>query len=267
MTTLALNSLKARIVAGLMPYPAGAALLLFLKRLSVMSFKRLRRQYAWHRYVEQQQRAGHPLKIHFGSHKPVPGWFNTTLHRDSRIEGNLFVDVCEPLPFEDNVADALFHEHLLEHLSPDTVQVFLRECLRILKPSGLLRMGLPNIHFYMQLLAHAEAGTLTEDEQAFIDWYIETLEPLTPHLRHKAPVESVLNGFLYEYGHRFVIPPSLAMTLLQDAGFNDITPVAYGKSSHPSFQGVDRHGDTIQSHRFASMETWCVEARKPEVLN
>ena len=267
MATLALRSLKTSLITQLMQHPAGEAMLLNLKRLWVLPFKRTRRHWAWQRYFKQQTIAGHPVSIHLGSHKPIAGWFNTSFHRDSLIEGNAFIDVTQPLPFPDNVADAVFHEHLLEHLSPEDGLAFLAECFRVLKPGGWFRMGLPNLLFYTQLLAHSESGTLTPDEQDFILWYNEMWEPLPPICRLKAPVESVVNGLLYDYGHRWMIPPSMAIALLKHVGFGEITPVHYGYSDHPGLNGIDRHGDTVQSHRFAALETWCVEARKPEMVN
>ena len=90
-------------------------------------------------------------------------------HLDRRSEGYLNVDirnwphvdyVCDislKLPFEDNFADEIFAESVLEHIRPSfkshavperchlrTISV-LHEWRRVLKPNGLLIVKVPNI--------------------------------------------------------------------------------------------------------------------------
>ena len=58
------------------------------------------------------------------------------------IDARLFMaDICN-YPTEDNCFDVIFFNHVLEHI-PDDVAA-LREVRRILKPGGLLILGVPN---------------------------------------------------------------------------------------------------------------------------
>ena len=50
-------------------------------------------------------------------------------------------DICD-YPAEDDCFDVIFFNHVLEHI-PDDVAA-LREVRRILKPGGLLVLGVPN---------------------------------------------------------------------------------------------------------------------------
>jgi predicted SAM-dependent methyltransferase len=54
-------------------------------------------------------------------------------------------DVARPLPFADGAFDAVYHSHLLEHLPRTSATAFLRECRRVLKPGGILRVVVPDL--------------------------------------------------------------------------------------------------------------------------
>jgi SAM-dependent methyltransferase len=58
------------------------------------------------------------------------------------IDARLFMaDICN-YPVEDNCFDVIFFNHVLEHIPDDATA--LREVRRILKPGGLLILGVPN---------------------------------------------------------------------------------------------------------------------------
>ena len=48
------------------------------------------------------------------------------------------VDITKPLPFEDSSTDFILAEHVYEHIKPREGILFLRECHRILKPTGVI---------------------------------------------------------------------------------------------------------------------------------
>lgn len=78
-----------------------------------------------------------PLNINFGcGGNLIPDWKNHDID----------VDLTKlPLPYDDNSADIVLLEHIAEHLSsPDCLRCF-EDCLRILKPNGILRVCVPVI--------------------------------------------------------------------------------------------------------------------------
>lgn len=68
-------------------------------------------------------------------------------------------DLGQPLPFEDETFDVVYHSHVLEHLRKNEVLPFLRECRRVLKVGGILRIALPDLEniakSYLQTLERA----------------------------------------------------------------------------------------------------------------
>lgn len=83
-------------------------------------------------------------------------------------------DLRTPLPFEDNVFDAVYHSHVLEHLPKRLAPLFLDECLRVLKPGGIIRVAVPDLESivaqYTKLLPQAIAGDKAAQER--YDWIV-----------------------------------------------------------------------------------------------
>ena len=55
------------------------------------------------------------------------------------------LDVRDPLPFATGSYDAIYASHLLEHLYLDDALRLLRECFRVLRPGGVLRLVVPDL--------------------------------------------------------------------------------------------------------------------------
>ncbi|QDT08358.1 hypothetical protein K239x_02960 [Planctomycetes bacterium K23_9] len=54
-------------------------------------------------------------------------------------------DLRRGLPYQDDQFDGVYHSHVLEHLTPDAAASMLRECARVLKPGGVLRVAVPDL--------------------------------------------------------------------------------------------------------------------------
>lgn len=77
------------------------------------------------------------------------GWANIDaidLSQFAESQGYLFqqMDVTKGLNSADNTCDIIFSSHLLEHLSREEGKSFLKECYRILKPGGIIRVSTPD---------------------------------------------------------------------------------------------------------------------------
>ena len=83
-----------------------------------------------------------PLRLNLGS---GPHCKDGYLNVDMFPGGDLTLDLRRNLPFESNSCEEIFSEHCIEHFDyPDSVSHLLQECLRILKPKGLLRFSVPD---------------------------------------------------------------------------------------------------------------------------
>lgn len=91
-------------------------------------------------------------------------WINLDLHplNPSVRRG----DVTQPLPFADASFDAVYHSHLLEHLPRDRALPFLRECRRVLRPGGILRLAIPNLEAIARLYLYTIEDAWFNDPEA-----------------------------------------------------------------------------------------------------
>jgi SAM-dependent methyltransferase len=89
-----------------------------------------------------------------------PDWVNADIApRDPSI---LQCDLNRKLPFADNDFDVVYHSNVLEHVRCCDALPFIRECYRILKPGGILRVATPDLErickLYLEKLQSAAAG-------------------------------------------------------------------------------------------------------------
>jgi predicted SAM-dependent methyltransferase len=91
--------------------------------------------------------SGRRIQLHLGCGEiHVDGWCNVDLVGAGAAD--FIWDLREPLPFPDHSVDAIFHEHLLEHLTYWQGVGLFRECRRLLRPGGVLRLGVPDFGRY-----------------------------------------------------------------------------------------------------------------------
>jgi SAM-dependent methyltransferase len=71
-------------------------------------------------------------------------------------------DLRRGLPFTDNTFDVVYHSHVLEHFPKNNVRHFMRECFRVLRPGGILRVVVPDlegiVRQYLDALQQADTG-------------------------------------------------------------------------------------------------------------
>lgn len=96
------------------------------------------------------------MKLNLGDNRPEwkdqkkLGW--TCVDLGPRPEDGWIPDVVAdlrkaPLPWPDDSADYIYSSHFIEHITHAEARVFLRECHRILKPGGVLRIIWPEFSY------------------------------------------------------------------------------------------------------------------------
>jgi predicted SAM-dependent methyltransferase len=181
--------------------------------------------FRWKRLREEAR----PLRLHIGcGQQAIAGWINIDSKALPGVDRVL--DVRRGLPFR--LVSAIYAEHFLEHLPFDDGLAFLKECRRVLAPSGILRVSTPNL-----------------------DWVYAT------HYRfsHSSAEETLrdcfqLNKAFHGWGHQFLYNRATLEAVLKAAGFATIRFHAYGQSEIPELVGIERH------------ETWQDTPEMPHVL-
>lgn len=72
-------------------------------------------------------------------------WINIdfTTNTPSIKKANLF----KGLSFRDNSFDVVYSSHFIEHIPKEHLEIFLADCLRVLKPNGVIRLVTPDLEF------------------------------------------------------------------------------------------------------------------------
>src|SRR5262245_63880305 len=100
-----------------------------------------------------------PTRLHIGcGAQSIAGWINIDNQGLPGVDQVL--DVRQGLPFADMAS--IYAEHFLEHLSLDEVLAFLRECPRVLRPDGALRLSTPNLDWVV--LTHYRGPNMGEED-------------------------------------------------------------------------------------------------------
>ena len=88
------------------------------------------------------------------------GWVNVNFA--STGVGVIAADLRKGIPFPDQSFDVIYHSHLLEHFPKADAPVFLKDCLRVLRPGGVIRMAVPDLvaiaRNYLLALEKARSG-------------------------------------------------------------------------------------------------------------
>lgn len=131
--------------------------------------------------------------------KTHPAWINIDINPSA--PGVIACDLTRGIPYPDNEFDAVYHSQVLEHIPRAEAPGFLKECHRVLKPGGILRVVTPDLENlareYLRCLerARSDGGALAE---ADYDWI--TIELLDQLVREHS------GGLMFEYFCRPEIP-------------------------------------------------------------
>lgn len=84
-------------------------------------------------------------KVNFGCgpEGKLPGWINVDLSPDAAPD--VIADLAKDLPFASGSIDFIHTEDFVAALELDQAKHFLRECARILKPAGVMRVLTPDL--------------------------------------------------------------------------------------------------------------------------
>ena len=88
-----------------------------------------------------------PIKLNIGCGTDYKdGWINIDNNSDNNIKKlDLNWDLRNALPFKDETIDFIFHEHFMEHLTPQESLKSLNDFKRVLKPGGVMRIAMPDM--------------------------------------------------------------------------------------------------------------------------
>lgn len=192
-------------------------------------------------------------KLQIGSSKtPFPDWLNTDLFPERSDVA--YLDATRPLPLPDASFDYIACEHMIEHIDHESALGMLRECHRILKPGGKIRITTPDL----QIMANLCDPNPTPQQKNYIDWIIVRNMPEVD--KHRGVF--VVNNAFRAWGHQFLYDADTLKTTLAKTGFTDFQDWKPGESNDPNLRDIESHGKACGNEENNRYESMVVEARK-----
>jgi SAM-dependent methyltransferase len=113
-----------------------------------------------------------------------PDWINIDIvpHGPEVIQH----DISRGIPLPDASCDVVYHAAVLEHMRCSDAVSFLLECHRVLKPGGMVRVGVPDLEKICQLYLSRLAAALDGDEAAVHDYDWTMLELYDQTVRERS---------------------------------------------------------------------------------
>ena len=144
-------------------------------------------------------------------------------------------DLRKGVPFNDNTFDVVYHSHLLEHIDKENAPVFLKECFRVLKPNGIIRISIPDLQSIIKRYNSAVSRLENSDMEALGDHRKSTYELFDQMVRKEITgpeeqrfalrfIERIIRGNAAKVGelHRWMYDKFSLGELLLDVGFKNI---------------------------------------------
>jgi predicted SAM-dependent methyltransferase len=197
---------------------------------------------------------GHPVrKLQLGAGDNVhEGWLNTDVADFKRKHEIVYLDARKPFPLPDDAFDFVFSEHMIEHMTYADGLQCLRECRRVLRPGGRIRIATPSLDRLIRLYD----PDLDDLQRRYIHWALDSFvadaDGYLPGF--------VLNNMLRAFGHEFVYDERTLRHALETAGLADIEDWPVGESGDPELVGLERHLHDVAE--FNAYETLVLEARR-----
>jgi predicted SAM-dependent methyltransferase len=215
--------------------------------------KRLRGLAERGRRIDAYLRTHDVRKLQLGTGRNVrDGWLNTDIHDFRRSGEVVFIDARQRFPLPDASFDVVHSEHMLEHLTYKDGLRCLRECYRVLRPDGRIRVATPSLERLIALYDPEPSDV----QRRYLRW---SVDEFVPHA--DAPLPGfVLNNFLRDWGHEFVYDTQTLRHALETAGFVDVEEHRVGESDDPRLAGLEGHlGEAPELNEY---ETIVLEARR-----
>lgn len=130
-------------------------------------------------------------------------------------------DIRNGLDFPEDYADGILASHFLEHLTVQECLTFLRDCKRVLKPGGVLRISIPCAKRFYELSVLSET--------AVVDW-----GEMCPH-----PEMSFMEWALFFFEHKQVLTADGVFCMLWHLKFPERAEKQFKETWMPGLADLD----------------------------
>ena len=169
------------------------------------------------------QREQHRARLHLGSgDHHIAAWINVDFSPAMHVE--VAADLTREMPFRSESIDLIHSEDFIEHVDAQAGAIVLRECHRILRNGGVMRLLTPDLRALIE-------EVYLRREPRHLKWCAVNLattdrcDALNMHMRMAGE-------------HRFIYDEEHLVNALREAGFR-VRRVSYNSSTVPELRFLD----------------------------
>jgi SAM-dependent methyltransferase len=150
----------------------------------------------------------------------------------------VMADLRKRLDYPDRGVDAIYSSHTLEHLYFDDAQALLRECHRVLRPSRILRLALPDAEQFARDLLNGVHGQSSNPGLEY-NRMLNMCRFDRPSWRQR------LAGLFGSALHRWQPTFSMVEMMLRDVGFAEVRRCEYKVGQLPDLDLVEHRPESF----------------------
>jgi SAM-dependent methyltransferase len=192
-------------------------------------------------------------KLNIGAQvQTLEGWLSVDIWPAK--EGIAYMDATKKFPFEDETFDYIFTEHMIEHISFNDAQFMLKECHRVLKKNGKIRIATPSL---LKIISNFD-----NNKELSKIYFSKLINPLLNLQNDITPKKGYfINYITYNYNHKFIYDEGTLSDLLLISNFNNINFFNPGKSEDNNLKDLEIHQFYL-GEEINNFETMVLEAEK-----
>ena len=141
---------------------------------------------------------------------------------------------------------------MIEHISYSNGLAMLRECHRILRNNGKIRISTPNLQFLIDLYKDNKSKLQRE----YIKWAIDSFIKSAPCYDDTF----VINNFVRDWGHLFIYDEKTLRSSLEKAGFTKIIRCDLNESKDETLRNLEN--EKRMPKGFLKLESVTLEGTK-----
>ena len=158
--------------------------------------------------------------------------------------GIIRCDVSKGIHYGNETVDKIYSSHLLEHLPRDKGIIFLKECYRILKFDGVMRLVVPDLLFHAEQYVETTRALIRREELP------------NDRITHDTFLDTIYGAYLKKrrYGaeHYYMYDLPTLVSILKYSGFENIKNCKFK-------EGADKELASFDSRPNESLHLECIK--------
>ncbi len=170
------------------------------------------------------------MKLHLGCGTTyLEGWINIDIDMSEFYKVDLKLDIRQSFPYKDNSIDFIYNEHLIEHLTDYEGVSLLKECLRVIKPGGIVRVATFDLD---DMIKNAQSNNPT--------WKFD-LGILNGYFSYIQTRAEYFNVVFYSWGHKWLYNTEELRRRFKEAGFSitNMKSCKVSESEHEELKNLE----------------------------